>query len=76
MHSAAAGLSNVNINAPITREVLAQSLYNTLLAKPIFVSPSVGTTLSEAVWEHTLGDDTLLRQRFGLTDFPAGPEES
>lgn len=51
---------------PITRDAVAQMLYNTLLATAMTSSPDQNTSTGEVVWKYsTEGNVTLLEQRFG-----------
>lgn len=51
---------------PVTRDAVAQMLYNTLLATAMTSSPDQNTSTGEIVWKYsTEGNTTLLEQRFG-----------
>lgn len=62
------GLEDVVFMEPVTRDAVAQMLYNTLLANVMTVSPEVNTTTEgdEVVWHWESKDMTFLEQRFAL----------
>lgn len=59
------GLNAVVFNEPVTRDAVAQILYNTLQANVMTVVPDISTSTGEVTWNWQNTDVTLLEQRFG-----------
>ena len=62
------GLDDMVLMEPANRDMVAQMIYNTLLANVMTVSPEVNTSskTDEIIWHWQNGDVTLLEQRFDL----------